>query len=65
MATSPPTTPEDVAYYRHKPQEETIAPDWELLKDVFRTLYIVKGESLKDIMAYMMEYNGFEQRCGV
>jgi len=64
MATSPPTTPEGLAYYRHQRREEAMVPDWELRKDILRTLYIVKGKSLKDIMAYMMEYYGFHRRCG-
>jgi hypothetical protein len=41
-----------------------MAANWELHKDTLRTLYIVRGETLKSIMACMDELYGFTMRCG-
>jgi hypothetical protein len=40
-----------------------MAAIWESHKDTLRTLYIIRGETLKSIMAHMTERYGFAMRC--
>jgi len=49
---------------RHQPREEAMATSCESHKDKLRTLYIDRGETLKDIMSCMSELHGFTMRCG-
>jgi hypothetical protein len=51
-------------HIRQQYQREAMAASWESYKDTLRTLYIDRGETLKDIMSCMSELHGFKMRCG-
>ena len=37
---------------------------WEFHKNTLHNLYVIRNETLKDIMSCMSESHGFTMRCG-